>query len=454
MNRYDEFFEKAVNNEVLIQNLLKLKEDVWWGLSYKERVNAFKVIVDEITSFYPELGKPKFDFVLLGENQSGEDSKEGTFLNVKMIEEGNPYEILAAALHELRHYYQRMADEKYEKTGEVHPMFTKEELDSFNVNLARSMLFLGSNYIECSDTNEMEYKLQPIEYDAENFSYEFMKRFKEKYLTSTIDITNCEAANFGFGRVQELHDGNSDDIIKFNDIYYYNYLDFVNNNRAHFIHDKIVYDRFMKMLDKLYYLTDNQIFMLLNPAFLNRYDAQTKVNIINAYLEFNNSKDKIVFDEDGYYFKGLLVDTEEDDAYKLMEEFFLHVADLKIKEMCNKKEEDVKNAIEKDIRINLSIDENIIKEESNPLLYRLQPHILFRNGFVRDEYFKLIRAIDKSYNSSNMYFMDFERYMKKYDRVQMIKKAEILYGKEFTEIYEEMLEKMKHNLEKRKKTTK
>ena len=43
--------------------------------------------------FYPELGKPKFDFMLLGDGQSGEDSKDGTYLNVKMIEEGNPYEI-------------------------------------------------------------------------------------------------------------------------------------------------------------------------------------------------------------------------------------------------------------------------------------------------------------------------------------------------------------------------
>lgn len=454
MNRYDEFFEKVINNKVLLDNLLKIKEDTWWELSYKERVNAFRIIIDEITSFYPELGKPKFDFILLGENQSGEDSKEGTYLNVKMIEDGNPFEILAAALHELRHYYQRTANEMYEKTGEVHRIFTKEEFDSFNVNLARSMLFVGANYIECSDGSEMEYKLQPIEYDAESFSYEFMTRFKEKYLTDILDITNCEAANLGFGKVKKLHEGNEDDIIKFSDIYHYEYLDFVNNNKAQFMKDKHVYEKFMRMLDKLYYLNDEQIFMLLNPAFLDKYDAQTKVNIINAYLEFNNSEERIIFDEDGYYFKGLLVDTDEEDAYKLMEEFFIHVADLKIKSICSKKDEDIKNSIERDIKINLSCEENVIKEENNPLLYKLQPYMLFKQGFIRDEYLKLINGIDKSYNSSDMYFMDFVRYLKKYDRAQLVKKAEILYGKDFIELYNEMLDKMKHNLEKGNKTIK
>ena len=79
-------------------------------------------------------------------------------------------------------------------------------------------MFLKSNYIESGDISGIEYNLQPIEYDAEYFSYGFMRKFSQKFLTDEFDVMNCEAANLEFPMIIELHDGNKNDIIDFSKI--------------------------------------------------------------------------------------------------------------------------------------------------------------------------------------------------------------------------------------------
>ena len=83
------------------------------------------------------------------------------------------------------------------------------------------MLYNVSNYISPGDINGNAYNLQPIEYDAERFSYEFMNRFKLAFLKEEIDIVNCEAGNFGFSEILKIYNGNDEDIINFNKIYLY-----------------------------------------------------------------------------------------------------------------------------------------------------------------------------------------------------------------------------------------
>lgn len=448
---YEKFFEKVTNNKELIDNLLMLKDSSWSKLSFKKRIECFEFIVNEVSSLYPELGKPNFDFKLLSDDASGEDSPDGTYLNIKMIEEGNPFEILATLLHEVRHYFQRIADEKFIENGSVHPLFTEEQLNSMHINLGRSKLYNASNYISPGDINGNAYNLQPIEYDAERFSYEFMNRFKSAFLNEEIDIVNCEAGNFGFSEILKIYNGNDEDIINFNKIYLYDYEDMVNDNNVIFKSDSKKYNQYIKWLDKMYYLNDVQLFTLMGPAFLEKLDKETKCSLINCYLEFNNSEDRIVCDNGDYYFKELLLNLDENSTYLLMEPFFLHVADLKIKEII--KQDDSKLiSIEKDIKLNLAIEENIIKEENNPLLYRLQPYVWYKYGFIVREYLKLIQSIDKPYKGNFNYFSDFKIFLKKYDNSSMDKKIEILYGKGIEEVYNDMISKMKRNLDKGNRT--
>ena len=183
MNKMDIFFSRVLSDETLVDCLSQLEYCKWEKLMFNEKVKLFSTIIEEISNFYPELGTPHFEFVFLEDGSAGEDSVYGTFINVKMLEDGNHFEILAASLHELRHYFQRMAGELYTEKGIVHEMFTKEEIIAFIENQSISPLYLASNYIERDDVDKFEYYLQPIEYDAENFSYEFMKRFSKKFLT-------------------------------------------------------------------------------------------------------------------------------------------------------------------------------------------------------------------------------------------------------------------------------
>lgn len=443
------FFSKILENDKIVENLEMLKGDIWWDLAFSKRVDIFENIMDEISGFYPELGVFKFNFKILDSNAKGEDSEEGTFINASTIEEDNYYEILATCLHELRHFYQRKACEYYKEKGIIHELFdSKEQLLEFDENLEKSALFLNSNYIEYSPLFDVEYSLQPIEYDAEKFSCDFLKLFSKKFLKDKYDVKNCNFATLNFSKIRKMNDGNGNEIIEFNKIYKYDYDDHIKKNRIDFMKEKRVFDKYMNLLKRKDYLSDFDLFSLLNCSFYKTYDTETRVDLLNTYLRNNNSSSYIEYIDDGYYFNGLLFDVEEFDIYKIMEPLFLQIAHDKVNEIVSKEFDKLKFGFEKEIKINLSVDENFIKEENNPLLYRLQPSVLFINGFVKNEYFNLVRGIDTAYSSYNSYFSDFEKYIRKYDNIPFVKKAEILMGKEFKEIYESMLNKMKNNLKK------
>jgi len=454
MKSVDLFFEKSINNKVLVECFEKLKGDIWWELSFKERVVLFETIMKEFMDFYPELGKSDFEFAFLGEHTGGEEDKNGTRVNVKWLEEGNYFEILAICLHELRHFYQRSACELYGKRGIIHELFTKEEIESFSENLERSALFLKSNYIQAGDTTGVEYNLQPIEYDAEYFSYDFMRKFSKKFLTDEFDIMYLEAVYLKFLTIIKLHDGDKNNIIDFSKIYHYNYIDMIKNNRVSSKQEQKIYEKCMKLLKKLPNLDNQQIFMLLNPCFMGKYDAKTKVDLLNAYLLNSGSGKEIVYDEGKYYFNGLLFDEEEADIFALIEPIFLEVAKEKVKSIVEKDHSEVLFGFEKEIRLNLAKEENMIKEDKNPLFYRLQPYVLYINSFMKNEYFLLVRGIDQVYDSYNSYLEDFLKYIKKYDNDPVIEKVEILTGKKFEEIYSEIVNRMSADLSVTRKASK
>ena len=73
---------------------------------------------------------------------------------------------------------------------------------------------------------------------------------------------------------------------------------------------------------------------------------------------------------------------------------------------------------------------------------------------MKQEYMRLIRSIDNIYDEYNSYYFDFERFLKKYDSLPIITKAEMMTGKKFEEIYASMVEKMKKNIGMDRKTSK
>lgn len=443
------FFSKILENEKIVRDLEKLKGDIWCMLSFNERIEVFENIIKEISEFYPELGRPNFKFMILDGTSKGEENDDGIFINANMVEYDNCYDILATCLHELRHFYQRSAWDYYEDKGLVHELFdSKEQLEEFNENLKSSALFLNFNYIECGPFSYNEYSLQPIEYDAEQFSSNFLNLFSKKFLKEKADIKSCASVILDFLKFKELQEGNVNNIVEFNKIYQYNYQDNVKENRIDFIKEKVVFDRYMALLERMDYISDFQLFSLLNSCFYKTYDANIKVRLLNTYLRNNDSSSFIEYVGDGYYFNGVLFNSEDFDIYKIMEPLFLQVAHDKVNKIVSKGVNEFKCGFEKEIRINMAIAENFIKEESNPLFYKLQPSVLFINGFVKNQYLNLISAIDTAYSSCNNYFSDFEKYIRKYDSTSIIKKVEILTGKKFNEIYESMINKMKYNLKK------
>ena len=454
MNKHDLFFKKVMDNPTLVKSLKKLETKTWDKIPFHERIELFKTIVGEITNFYPELGTPKFEFIFMDSEASGEESEKGTYINVRMLEDGNHFEVLATVLHEIRHFFQRKAGEIYEKTGKVHPLFTKEELEEFVINMARSSLLLVSNYVDASDMDQFEYTLQPIEYDAENFSYEFMRRLSKNFLTDYYDVKNCGFANNNFESIKKMYEGNKHNLIDFDRIYKLNYQDMVNRNKVRFKKDKREYDRYMKWLDKIDYLDDTKLFILLSPCFIDTYSEEMRIKLLNAYLEYNDCSKRIELIDGQYYFNDLLFDMDETGTYAVFEPLFLQVAEDKIKSIVSKDFDKLKFGFEKDVKINLAIKENFISEEKNPLFYRLQPYILLRDGFMKQEYMRLIRSIDNIYDEYNSYYFDFERFLKKYDSLPIITKAEMMTGKKFEEIYASMVEKMKKNIGMDRKTSK
>ena len=104
----------------------------------------------------------------------------------------------------------------------------------------------------------------------------------------------------------------------------------------------------MKLLDKIDRLNDEGIFMLLNPGLIETYDEETMVNLLNAYLEYNCSRTRVIRDGDSYYYNGLLIDVKDSLIYRVMEPLFLQVAKERIETIAKKDLKTLENKMEKD----------------------------------------------------------------------------------------------------------
>lgn len=451
MKGVDMFFYKAISNQKVNENLKMLEGNMWENLSFQKKLSIFETIAYEFSSFYPELGNPNIKFIIMDDHFSGQESEEEIFINAKLIEDENHFEVLATCLHEIRHFYQNRACMMYQKEGVIHELFdSKEQIEAFIVNLERSSLFLTSNYIDSYDENKYEYGIQPVEYDADRFSFEFMEKFSDKFLSDEYDIINCKMANETFRNIQKMISNDKYNLFQFNRIYEINYKDNILDNRPYFKREERIAKKTLEMLERIDRLDDSKLFSLMNPCFLQKYDDKTKVELFNRYLANNDCKDKIEYLDDGYYFKGLLFNTKEYNIYKLVEPIFMEVAYQRIESIIKKNYDELKFGFEKEIKLNLEIEENKISKEKHPLYYRIQPYMLFRDMFITNEYFKLIRGIDAVYDTYNNYFSDFSTYIKKYDVNPIANKVEVLTGKKFQDVYQQIINKMKNNIEKRK----
>jgi hypothetical protein len=451
MRKVDDFYSKIISNEKLVYFLGKLKGEIWNNLILSEKIAIFNNIADEICGFYPELGKFNFNFVFLDDNTEGQDSEQGTFINARMLEEEDCFSMLATFFHELRHFYQRKAAELYENTGVVHKLFEKEDLGKIADNMKRSPLYLTSNYIVRTVARENEYFLQPMEYDAEKFSYDIMRRLAREFYKDKNDIDNCIAANEQFADVYKIYRGNRHEIIEFDKLHFFNYQDLINENKQNFKQEKKTFDLYMQKLECLESLDIMTIFTLMAPPLIDKYDDFMKIKVLNAYLSYYGCSERIYMEDGECYFNGCLFNINDSSIYSMVEPLFLFVANQKTLEISRMDDSEIKCKFEKDIKVNISGSNNFIQESKNPLLYRLQPYILHRDSFVKNEYLRMVKGIDCLYDGSYSYFLDFNIFIKKYDSSSFIKKAEILLGKNFRVIYDGIMERMTDDLNEKRR---
>lgn len=438
---YNDFYKKVLEDNEMIELLLKLSNDEWKKININERANVFKTIVSKFNSYYPELGECVFDFVSLKDSMEGQSIDDYIIINVNGFSKCNQFEILYSCLHELRHFYQNNACQLYGMSRKVHKLFENNDLEKIYENFIPSALGRASNYIECSDSMFIEYCMQPIEYDAEVFAVEFMEMLAKEIYTSDIDIKKCLDTCVEFRKNCSLVKGNKYDLVNFGKIPLLNIEDYIESNKEIYEEDERVYENCLKKIEEIDQLEENDVCGMFCPCLWSKYTNDIKIKLINKYLSLNNLNFSVEHEGDVFIINGK--DVKDDSPIKIMEIIFSEMADYEIKNILNKKDKFNLKLVEKEIILNLSCDENIIKEEENPLFYNVQPFMLYKNYYMLRNMYMLFKCIDELCGEKYSYFKEYCKYVRKYDAEMLIKKIEILTGENFKKIYSDMLGKMK-----------
>ena len=436
----EKFYKKMISNERLVAILKCFNWKKWNKLSVDKKINLFKEMNDIINTFYPKLGESKFGFASSSNNELGNTIDDKFVINVDaLLELDNHMEILATYLHELRHFYQNGAIELYNKTGEVHELFSEEDLLKIRENCAISAMANAQNYIINMLSLEIESSIQPTEYDAEMFAKSIMVNLSENFYEDNIDKINCSNANYNFDEVLKIVKKNENDIFNFKKMYYLNYEDYVSENKSVFETDQMFFDKYFKLVENIDSLNIDNICILFYDCFWIKCSDDQKISIIKKYVNLMGYEDCIEISKN---YKNIIINeksAENGDSFDVLEVLLDEMSDKDIEKILNKQLNGRLRESEKAIKLNFASDENVILKEKNPLFYNVQPYMLYKNGFMMKHINRIINYIDEVCNEKYNNFSQLDYFYKKYDVNTKIKKVESLTGKSFKQVYNEML---------------
>lgn len=434
------FYDKVMKNDRLVQILRCFNCKKWNKLSAEKKISLFKEINKIINTFYPELGESKFGFANASNAELGSTIDDKFIINVEaLVELDNHMELLATYLHELRHFYQNSSIELYNKTGVVHELFSQEELLKIRENNQISAMGNVQNYIINVPSLEVEYSIQPTEYDAEMFAMNFMNSLANKFYYDNIDKINCMTANYQFNEVLKVIKKNDNDIFDFKKMYYLNYEDYVKENKSTFETDKIFFDKYIKLVDDIDSLNINNIGILFEDCFWIRCSKEKKLSILEKYIDLLGYREfiKLKYDNNLLYVNDNGIDFN--DSFDVLELLLDEMSDIDIANILSKSKDNNLSDFEKAIILNFASDENVVQKEQNPLFYSVQPYVLYKNRFIMEHINHVFESIDTMYGEKYNNFSKLDRFYKKYDSDTKIKKIEKLTGKKFKQIYKEMI---------------
>ena len=201
-------------------------------------------------------------------------------------------------------------------------------------------------------------------------------------------------------------------------------------------------------------MRDDQMLMFFVPCFWDKFPTEEKARLCNAYLSACGCKDKITLIDNQYYLDDLLFPIDHNNVFAILEILFTKNAEAQIDSITSRELDNIKLGYEREIKINLMDERNIIKEEKNPLFYRAQPYMLFKSSVIKNQFLTMIKRMDSLYDYEYNFFFDYQKFLKKYDNDTIMKKVEFITNKPFSEYYGEVFNRMQENIRERKKTSK
>ena len=192
----------------------------------------------------------------------------------------------------------------------------------------------------------------------------------------------------------------------------------------------LVFDEENEILNKYTYLKDNlnlvdkdQIYCLFIPSFWEKFDLDEKAKIINRYFELYN------YDIEASVEGCMFIDNESIstfNSFEVLERMFNVMAQRELVTLSQKAEIELSDN-EKLILFNLK-KENRIIEENNPLIYHIQPYMIFTHNFVLEHSKKFYSVLEETFNSENNYFDYYKKIYCDNDVESMIKKVKAMTG--------------------------
>lgn len=374
MGSSNNFYVKVFNDEKIVNLLNDYNVNNWCSLTNFERKELLRNLIENICCIYHETEGNKVKFVSNNESD-GAFYEDTEFLNDTFIDDDNPYIILYTFMHEYRHSLQLVAENMYLKDGTIHDAFSEERIKNIVVNDMVSELDITSNYVESGQFDFYEYFIQPLEYDADKFAYNFMQILKEK--VSKEDRDAIDKACYDFEEYKNQIVYSRDEIIDFGRIYKLNYDDYIAANCALIKKENEIADEYFSLLDDLSKLNKNNVFSLFSPCFWRRLDLDKKKILIEKCFEFYGYDFEVTMDSNVYINDEYVPVT---DSYEVAERMFTFMGEVELNKILNKEESEL-NDFEKSIVYNLS-EGNMIDVEENPFMYHVQPYMYFMHEFI------------------------------------------------------------------------
>lgn len=436
------FFEKTLENRHICKIYEKLNGEYWQSLTSEERIELITEFFNLLCNVYPEFSEYRLYVLSSSYDSRGYSSLNECLINMSLIESDYPFDLVYSLLHEIGHHFDDVACSMYSRDFIVHELFNKEEIEAISVNKQRSFYYTCQNYIDCDDVNNIyEYYIQPVEFYAEKFAFDFMQGFKKNYLKDPINLVELECVCEEFISICDHVDFNEEDIINFNKIYRLNYEDLVNDNAPIIRTERYSASEYMELLDSIENIDREDIMIFFVPCFWDRLLSNQRVEVLKRYFKLNGYDFEVSLEGDSIVVNNKVL---VDENYFSMPEFvFNEVADEELRRLFSKNEDELSKT-ERNVINNLK-SSNIIDKESNPLFYEIQPYKEFKNKIIINELKQLYKLACK-FSEDNMYLDEFVKVYLKYDINAMKQKAKILTGDTSLESYNKIVKNSKKKM--------